>query len=114
MAAAGHDVAIVADLSPAADDRHVLRLARDQQRVLITFDADFGDLVYQQREPAPPAIVFLRLHPIDGVLAGSLTETYGNVTPEALAQRAAGAGLRPRRRVATGDQRPQRRTRPGR
>ena len=69
LADAGHDVAFAADSEPAADDRQVLALALAQQRILVTFDADFGDLVYQQGFAAPPAIVYLRMHPIDTAAA---------------------------------------------
>lgn len=69
---AGHDVAFVAEVEPAADDRRVLALARAQQRVLVSFDADFGDLIYRQAVPPPPAVIYLRLHPIDGTTAAAL------------------------------------------
>jgi predicted nuclease of predicted toxin-antitoxin system len=74
LEAAGHEVASVATLAPGLEDHDVLALARDQERVLVTFDADFGDLVFQRGEPPPPAIVYLRLHPIvvDEVLALTL------------------------------------------
>ncbi|HYN60726.1 MAG TPA: type I-E CRISPR-associated endoribonuclease Cas2 [Rubrivivax sp.] len=64
LEAAGHEVALVARVAPGLDDRGVLALARGEARVLITFDADFGDLVFQRGELPPPAIVYLRLHPI--------------------------------------------------
>lgn len=69
---AGHDVALAAALAGGADDRAVLALARDQQRVLVTFDADFGDLIYRHGIAAPPAVVYLRMDPLDGRLAGTL------------------------------------------
>lgn len=72
LASAGHDVAHMSDVEPAADDRRVLARARDYGRVLVTFDADFGDLVYQHGEAPPPAILYLRMHPIDGAAAAAL------------------------------------------
>ena len=72
LAAEGHDVVFVADHTPAADDRRVRALAREQGRVLVTFDADFGELVFQHGEAPPQAIVYLRLHPIDGTVAGTM------------------------------------------
>lgn len=72
LAEAGHDVAFAADAEPAANDRSVLALARAGQRMLVSFDADFGDLVYQQGVPAPPAIVYLRMHPIDTAAAAEM------------------------------------------
>lgn len=64
LRAAGHDVLRVAQVSPGIDDRSVLALARAGQRVLLTFDADFGDLIFQQGEPPPPAVLYFRVHPV--------------------------------------------------
>lgn len=72
LAQAGHDVVHIAATDPAADDRSVLGRARDAGRMLVTFDADFGDLVYQHGELPPPAILYLRMHPIDGATAASM------------------------------------------
>ncbi|MEI6026501.1 MAG: DUF5615 family PIN-like protein [Betaproteobacteria bacterium] len=65
VAEAGHDVASIATLAPSLDDRGVLALAREAQRVLVTFDSDFGDLVFRFGVPPPIGIVYLRMHPID-------------------------------------------------
>lgn len=64
LAQAGHDVLRMADVAPSASDREVLALARRESRVLVTFDSDFGDLIFLHGEPAPPGVVLLRLHPI--------------------------------------------------
>jgi predicted nuclease of predicted toxin-antitoxin system len=65
LRAAGHDVAAVGRDAAGLDDRGILIWARREQRVLITFDTDFGDLIFQFGEPPPPAVVLLRMHPID-------------------------------------------------
>jgi predicted nuclease of predicted toxin-antitoxin system len=79
LEAAGHDVASVAALAPGLDDSGVLALARAESRILLTLDADFGDLVFQRGELPPTAIVYLRLHPIvvDEVLAMALRALGG-------------------------------------
>ena len=64
LLAAGHDVVTIADAAPGASDRAVLALARTQSRALLSFDADFGDLLFRHAEPAPPALLLFRLHPI--------------------------------------------------
>lgn len=43
---AGHDVIAIAESAKGASDEAVLERAFDQQRVLITEDRDFGELVY--------------------------------------------------------------------
>ena len=42
LRAAGHDVLAVAELSPRSDDRAVIDLAAQENRVLLTEDKDFG------------------------------------------------------------------------
>ncbi len=44
--AAGFDVAWMVELQPGANDEIVLSLAQQDNRVLITFDKDFGELAH--------------------------------------------------------------------
>lgn len=43
---AGHDVLAIAEIAPGATDEQVLERAAHEQRVLITEDLDFGNLVF--------------------------------------------------------------------
>lgn len=45
---AGHDVIAIAEVSRAATDDQVLDRALTEDRVLITEDSDFGELVYRR------------------------------------------------------------------
>ncbi len=65
LALAGHDVVCVATVAPGIDDLAVLALARERGRWLLTFDADFGELVFHKGAAAPPAVLYFRVHPID-------------------------------------------------
>jgi predicted nuclease of predicted toxin-antitoxin system len=57
----GHDVATVVDDYPQRTlDRDLLALARQEGRILITNDLDFGDLVIRERLPHA-GIILLRL-----------------------------------------------------
>jgi predicted nuclease of predicted toxin-antitoxin system len=64
LALAGHDVMSVAWSAPGIDDLAVLDLACRTGRRLLTFDADFGELVFARRAPTPAAILYFRLHPV--------------------------------------------------
>ncbi len=72
--AAGYDLLAVAGTRPGLSDRAVLALARGEQRCLLTFDSDFGDLVFSQGVLPPPAILYFRIQPIviADVLAAAL------------------------------------------
>jgi predicted nuclease of predicted toxin-antitoxin system len=60
----GHDVRYVKELAPGADDNAVLQMALDEQRILLSEDKDFGELVVRLGLPAY-GIVLLRLNPAD-------------------------------------------------
>jgi len=51
LTAAGHDAAWAGDLGPDPGDEEILALAFAAGRVLVTRDADFGELIVQQRKP---------------------------------------------------------------
>ena len=53
----GHEVLPVAELSPTADDETVISLARREERVLLTEDKDFGQLVYATGLPSVGVIL---------------------------------------------------------
>ena len=44
----GHDVVDIAEVSPRIGDQEVLRISRDDNRILLTEDTDFGELVYAE------------------------------------------------------------------
>jgi predicted nuclease of predicted toxin-antitoxin system len=57
----GHDVAWVRTDAPGSSDRQVLRRAETENRVLITFDKDFGELAFRANLPASSGIILFRI-----------------------------------------------------
>ena len=45
--AAGHDVNWDSEISPGITDTQVIELAIQQDRILVTFDKDFGELAFR-------------------------------------------------------------------
>ncbi|MBI4741635.1 MAG: DUF5615 family PIN-like protein [Betaproteobacteria bacterium] len=60
LGVSGLDVLAVRDACPGWVDEEVLALAVAEQRWIITFDRDYGDLVFKMNFTPPPAIVLLR------------------------------------------------------
>lgn len=60
LRAAGLDVQAVAERMPGASDAAVLRHAAVEGRWVLTFDRDYGELVFARAVPPPRAIVYLR------------------------------------------------------
>jgi predicted nuclease of predicted toxin-antitoxin system len=56
----GFDIDYVLELIPGAEDEAVLEMAYSQQRILITQDKDFGELVFRLHQPHH-GIVLIRL-----------------------------------------------------
>lgn len=57
LRAAGHDVAAVVESARGAPDEDVIDLAVRQERILITEDTDFGQLVYAHAHPSGGVIL---------------------------------------------------------
>jgi predicted nuclease of predicted toxin-antitoxin system len=55
-----HDVISVFDEIKGADDQEVIQKACEQNRILITNDKDFGELVYRDKKPHK-GVILLRL-----------------------------------------------------
>jgi predicted nuclease of predicted toxin-antitoxin system len=58
---AGHDVLWARKEMPGAPDEDVMARAAAEQRLLVTFDADFGELVYRRGLPPSCGVVLFRL-----------------------------------------------------
>ncbi|MEI6072112.1 MAG: DUF5615 family PIN-like protein [Verrucomicrobiae bacterium] len=58
---AGHDVLWIREAAPGISDESVLARAQFEGRLLLTFDKDFGDLVYRQGADASSGIILFRI-----------------------------------------------------
>jgi len=56
----GHDVVWVGDHYPGAGDAELLDVAEKENRILLTFDKDFGDIAFRRRLPITCGIVLFR------------------------------------------------------
>ena len=57
----GHDVASVLSRDPKASDVRVLEIARVENRILLTEDKDFGELVFVRQLPHGPVVRLVEL-----------------------------------------------------
>lgn len=62
LAGQGHDVALSAvTIHPRASDERLMASALDEDRVLITADKDFGELVFVRKLPHGPIVRMVEL-----------------------------------------------------
>ena len=57
----GHDVSWIRTDTPGSKDREVLQRAMSEQRILLTFYKDYGELAFQFGLPSTCGIVLFRL-----------------------------------------------------
>ncbi len=60
MRSSGFDVHYILETHPGSHDEEVLRLANEENRILITQDKDFGELVYRLRQ-IHQGVILIRL-----------------------------------------------------
>lgn len=63
LRASGRDVLYIAELCPGVSDEVVAELCSREQRVLLTFDKDFGQLVYRRGLESSSGIILFRFAP---------------------------------------------------
>lgn len=57
----GIDLVSISHTYPGIADEDVLAMAVSEGRCIVTFDHDYGELLFARRHPAPPAVILLRM-----------------------------------------------------
>ncbi|MGK7945067.1 MAG: DUF5615 family PIN-like protein [Microcystaceae cyanobacterium] len=63
----GYDVLWIRTDFPSSSDREVLEIAQREQRVIVTFDKDFGELTFRLGLSASCGVILFRLPPVTPV-----------------------------------------------
>ena len=96
----GHDVLSASEGHLRATDEELLALARGQQRILITEDKDFGELVFVRRLPHPCIVRLVEMPVADKVMA---VQELIDRHPDAMREGALIVVTRNRVRIRLGD-----------
>lgn len=57
----GHDVLWIRESYPGMADNDIMELAVGEQRIIVTFDKDFGELAVTGKNQSPPGVILLRI-----------------------------------------------------
>lgn len=63
LRADGHDVAWIREDSRGISDDKVLLRAQQENRIVVTFDKDFGELAFRSKLPAQSGVILFRITP---------------------------------------------------
>ncbi len=57
----GFDISSIGLDAPSITDREVMQIAVDENRTIITFDRDYGELIYKYGFRPPAGVIYLRM-----------------------------------------------------
>jgi predicted nuclease of predicted toxin-antitoxin system len=63
LRAGGYDVSSIGEDSPGIEDSDVLSRSVAEERVILTFDRDYGELIYRLQLPVPRGLIYFRFRP---------------------------------------------------
>lgn len=77
----GHDILRIADEMPGAADRQVPERAIEENRIILTFDRDYGELIFRHKARNVNGIVYFRFTPTSpdeaGVILSGILQERG-------------------------------------
>lgn len=69
---AGLNVTSISELYPGISDMEVINKARERNSIILTFDKDYGEIIYKLKLSYPPSVVFFRYKGEDPEYVGLL------------------------------------------
>lgn len=57
----GYDITSIGEDNPSISDKLVMEIAEAEQRIILTFDRDYGELIYKYNYKPEQGVVYLRL-----------------------------------------------------
>ncbi len=56
----GYDIKAVILEMPAASDPEIIALATEEGRIIVTYDSDYGELIFKYHARPPKGVIYLR------------------------------------------------------
>ncbi len=60
LRSSGHNVFSVIEDTPGAKDHDIIKRAQQEKRIVLTFDRDYGELIYRRRAATGVSVVYFR------------------------------------------------------
>ncbi len=68
----GYEVSSVSELYPGIPDYAVIDKAKANDSIILTFDKDYGEIIFKHGSANPPAVIFFRFKGENPEVAGQL------------------------------------------
>jgi predicted nuclease of predicted toxin-antitoxin system len=68
----GIEIKSIQEEFPGISDEVVMNIATEANLIILTFDSDYGELIFKYSKMNPPSIVYFREKGLDPLFAGNL------------------------------------------
>ena len=76
----GFDVKSIAEEMFGISDNEVVTVAQNEQRIILTFDSDYGEIIYRHGLDNPPSVIYFRDKGLEPLFAGRMLQHLMNNT----------------------------------
>jgi predicted nuclease of predicted toxin-antitoxin system len=59
---AGYEIISISEKHPGINDNEVVELAQKNGFIILTFDKDYGEILFKHAQHNPPSVVFFRFY----------------------------------------------------
>lgn len=70
----GFDVKSIAEEMFGISDNEVIIVAQSEQRIILTFDSDYGEIIYRHGLDNPPPVIYFRDKGLEPLFAGRILQ----------------------------------------
>ena len=71
----GYDIKAIGIDNPSITDEQVMQIAIAENRTIITYDSDYGELIFKHGYRPEAGVIFIRLQPEDPLETARILET---------------------------------------
>jgi predicted nuclease of predicted toxin-antitoxin system len=72
----GHTVYSIQEDCPGISDEEVMRIAKEKNAIILTFDRDYGELIFARKLPSPPGVMYFRFIPTNPLEPAKVLNEY--------------------------------------
>lgn len=70
----GFEITSIGEENPSIQDREIMRIAIDEERTILTFDRDYGELIFKYNLKPHKGVIYLRLDTYQADESGKIIE----------------------------------------
>lgn len=83
LKSAGFDIKAIGIDNPSIADKEVIDIAIKEERTILTYDKDYGELIFKHGQKPNSGVIFIRQQPVDPLETAKIIEQL--VSTESLA-----------------------------